>query len=240
MNQIYRVSAAKLFIVAPFLAVSIANADDDSLISAQVSFVSDYVFRGISQTLGDPAVQAGLDFAHPSGFFAGLWASNVDFVPADDPDDGADLEMDYLIGYWHEFGEHWSADVSLVHYAYPGTAPGMEYDYSELLLSAHYRWLSATIAYSNDVFAMKEEGTSYQLSGEYSFGTLVNVSASAGYYDLSDAYGTSYAFHQVGLSKALGPVTLELTYHDTNGNGEMLFGPDIAQGRTVLTISTSF
>lgn len=214
--------------------------EDDSLISAELTFASDYVFRGISQTMGDPAVQAGLDFVHPSGFFAGIWASNVDFMPADEPDDDADLETDYFIGYWHEFNEHWSAEASLVRYAYPGTAPGVQYDYNEILLGVKFHWLSAMIAYSNDAFAQKKDGVAYELSGEYPFKNGINLAASYGYYDLSDVYENSYFFYEVGLSRALGPVTLGVTYHNTDKNAQKLFGDQIAGSRTVMTLSAGF
>jgi uncharacterized protein (TIGR02001 family) len=38
---------------------------------------SDYVFRGISQSQRQPAIQGGFDYSHASGFYVGTWASNV-------------------------------------------------------------------------------------------------------------------------------------------------------------------
>ncbi|OYW39105.1 MAG: hypothetical protein B7Z35_05230 [Hydrogenophilales bacterium 12-61-10] len=42
-------------------------------LSANVGMYSNYVFRGISQTGGDPALQGGLDYTHSSGFYLGTW-----------------------------------------------------------------------------------------------------------------------------------------------------------------------
>ena len=46
-------------------------------LTANVSLASDYYFRGLTQTWGKPAIQGGFDFAHGSGFYAGVWGSNV-------------------------------------------------------------------------------------------------------------------------------------------------------------------
>jgi uncharacterized protein (TIGR02001 family) len=61
------------------LAVGPAAAEEPFSISANIGVVSNYMFRGTTQTGDQPAVQGGLDFTHESGFYAGTWASNVDF-----------------------------------------------------------------------------------------------------------------------------------------------------------------
>jgi len=69
------------------LAATLALTAIAPLASAEVSvtgtLTSDYVFRGVSQTDSSPAIQASLDYEHESGFFAGVWASNVDFEDSD-------------------------------------------------------------------------------------------------------------------------------------------------------------
>ena len=64
---------------AGLLAATGAAAD----ITGNVGLTTDYVFRGISQTDEKPAIQGGLDYAHSSGAYAGVWASNVDFNDGD-------------------------------------------------------------------------------------------------------------------------------------------------------------
>ena len=63
-----------------------------SAVSANVTFTSDYVWRGMTQSDG-PAIQGGFDFEDESGFYAGIWGSNVNF------NDGAGSELDYYAGY---------------------------------------------------------------------------------------------------------------------------------------------
>src|SRR4051812_31049308 len=46
-------------------------------VTGNVAITSQYVFRGLTQTNGDPAIQGGFDYAHSSGFYAGTWLSNI-------------------------------------------------------------------------------------------------------------------------------------------------------------------
>jgi len=68
-------------------------------VSANVSFASDYIWRGMTQSDG-PAVQGGFDYASDGGFYAGLWGSNVNF----NYDPGAGSELDLYFGYGFEVG----------------------------------------------------------------------------------------------------------------------------------------
>ena len=112
------------------IAMGIALAGMSSLAAAEgsgfefsgnVALTSDYVFRGISQNDEDMAIQGGFDVAHSSGFYAGIWASNV----ADEFDDGekwydASIEVDTYIGWAGDVGPV-GLDVGYLHYEYPGS-----------------------------------------------------------------------------------------------------------------------
>ncbi|HEY7740572.1 MAG TPA: TorF family putative porin, partial [Steroidobacteraceae bacterium] len=64
-----------LVAVGLLCATAAANAE----VSYTVTAVSDYDFRGVSLSAKDPALQASIDYAHDSGFYAGAWASNIDY-----------------------------------------------------------------------------------------------------------------------------------------------------------------
>lgn len=64
-----------------------AVAEDPNTFSANIGAVSNYIWRGVTQTQDGPAIQGGLDYAHSSGFYLGTWASNVDFNDEGDPQD---------------------------------------------------------------------------------------------------------------------------------------------------------
>ena len=81
-----------------FLLVSMLAIPSFAAVSANVSFASDYVWRGMTQSDG-PAIQGGFDFEAESGFYAGIWGSNVNF------NDGAGSELDYYAGYGFSLGD---------------------------------------------------------------------------------------------------------------------------------------
>lgn len=91
--------------------------------------VSDYDFRGFSQSAKNPALQASADYAFgDSGFAVGAWASNVDF---DDPSEGwvsdADIEFDLYAGYSAEINDTFSWNTGFVYYSYPGSDDAGEF-----------------------------------------------------------------------------------------------------------------
>lgn len=125
--------------------------------TANIGFVSDYYFRGISQSWHKPAVQGGFDVAHSSGFYAGVWGSNV--TPNTYPD--ANVELDLYAGYngtTSVEGLGWTA--GLYGYFYPGgswkkynylgvpnqTPQGGRWDTYEANLGVSYKWLSAKVS----------------------------------------------------------------------------------------------
>jgi len=89
MKQLSKVLAISTVIVTSQMVM----ADSPHEFSANVALSTDYMYRGGSQTNEQPAISGGFDYAHSSGVYAGLWASNVDFG------DSANIEFDfYLVG----------------------------------------------------------------------------------------------------------------------------------------------
>jgi uncharacterized protein (TIGR02001 family) len=68
-------------------------------LTANIGLFSEYIFRGISQTGGKPAVQGGFDYAHASGFYAGTWASNISWLEDFQAYNRSSLEWDFYGGY---------------------------------------------------------------------------------------------------------------------------------------------
>lgn len=210
--------------------------------SANVALTSDYVFRGVSQTDEDPAIQGGLDVSHDSGLYIGTWASNVDFNEEDstDPaaDDAADMELDVYLGYASEIGDI-SYDVSFLRYFYPGADADLEYN--ELIAKLGYSDFTGTLGYSNDVFNSDETGIYYNLSYAHEFMEAFTVTAGAGYYDFDENVNgagapDSYVDYHVGVAKPFAGFDFDLSWYDTDSDGADLYG-DIADSRVVLTIS---
>ena len=157
------------------LFVGILAMPSFAAVSANVAFASDYVWRGMTQSDG-PAIQGGFDFEAESGFYAGIWGSNVNF------NDGAGSELDYYFGYGFSVGDV-GIDIGYVAFDYPKNQTGL--DFEEIVLGFSLGNLGLTHALGQDDF------TDYT---EISYG-MGPVSVAYGTYDdMSDNITISYGF----------------------------------------------
>lgn len=195
-------------------SASVATAE----ISANVTLASDYVWRGISQTQNTGAIQGGFDYEHKSGFYAGAWASNVDFTDAGAPD--AQMELDLYAGYGFDITEELSADVGVLKYTYPGGNGG---NFTETYANLSYKGFTLGYAASGTITA--DESTDYiSVSYETELPAEVGLSVSYGIYDYKDATFTDsdgsteddYSNWSLGLSKSFFGLDFGLTYTDTD------------------------
>src|SRR5665811_1106927 len=103
LEYFMNLNAISVIILNSVLASTAAMAqtkapEPDFTLSYNVGVTSDYRFRGIAQTSTDPALQAGVDFAHKSGFYLGAWGSNISWIkdyvfdPADVRTPGAEVK----------------------------------------------------------------------------------------------------------------------------------------------------
>ena len=157
------------------LLVGILAMPSFAAVSANVAFASDYVWRGMTQSDG-PAIQGGFDFEAESGFYAGIWGSNVNF------NDGAGSELDYYFGYGFSVGDL-GIDIGYVAFDYPKNKTGL--DFEEIVLGFSLGNFGLTHALGQDDF------TDYT---EISYG-MGPVSVAYGTYDdMSDNITISYGF----------------------------------------------
>ena len=103
----------------PLMPVIAAEEKSDFSISGNVGLFSDYIFRGYTQTNHQAALQGGFDLEHSSGFYAGVWGSNVKWTTQSEVMTDNSLELDFYSGYATEF-EGLGFDVGLLQYYYPG------------------------------------------------------------------------------------------------------------------------
>ena len=132
MNAIQKtaiaLAASGLFASAAYAQTAPAPAPEVSPITANVTVVNDYRYRGMTQSNFKPAIQGGFDYAHESGFYIGNWNSSISWISDGYPANGgtrpigtsAPLEMDIYAGFKKEFiGEGFASDVGLLQYYYP-------------------------------------------------------------------------------------------------------------------------
>ncbi len=217
------------------LAIGDAARAADGLVStsANVALTTDYVFRYISQTDEEPAIQGGFDFGlGETGIYLGTWASNVDFGGEDDPT----IEIDFYGGWANEFANGLGLDVGVIHYRYyDDTVP----DLTEIYAGLSYSIVSGTLYYGIDNELGDSAGTDNYIwvegAVEYDFGPAA-LKGTAGLFE-SDDFDDEYVGWSLGVSTEVIGLGLDLTYYDTDSDGEDLFGDDIAGDRVVFTVS---
>lgn len=237
--------------LAAVLAVSALPAwaqedGDDAAWSfgGEVVAASDYVWRGISQTMEDPALQLEAYVEHESGFYAGGFASNVDFG---DPDDGIDYELETYVGWAGALGETTELDVFVSRIAYPGHN-GADYDINYTEAQAVLTFVEqyhVGVAYSPDIFNLGGKGWYYFAGAAFPLGgTGLTLGLQAGHYDLDDAAGDSYSDWLLSLDRDFGPINAKLQYTDTSGYSDLLAesvgDAALADGRVALVVTWAF
>ncbi|MDH3439413.1 MAG: TorF family putative porin [Gammaproteobacteria bacterium] len=206
-----------------------------------VTITTDYMFRGVSQTMSAPAFQGTIDFETDSGWYGNLWASNVDFTPAGMDSDGANTEINVEAGYYFGVSEHVAASIGWIYYAFPGTLPDYDYDYGEWLASlAVDERHHLDLGFSDNVFGSGEPGTYVGVSTGFDATAQIYIDIVSGFYDLERAYGQSYQYAEFAASGQLEHLSWRLAYFITGGGDTELFDRSTVGERLVLTFSIPF
>ncbi len=172
-----------LIAVALTTAGLTAAAPSYAEITANASVTSNYIWRGLTQTTNDAAVQGGIDYANESGFYAGTWVSNVNYGA----DDVYSYEHDLYFGFSGESGDI-SYDVGYIYYNYAAEA---EFDFAEVYGSVGFGGLSVTLSLLAHTEADEGEGR------DYGFGPASYISVDYGFPVLNGAeVGIHVGYHQ--------------------------------------------
>lgn len=221
-------------IAALAAALCAGSAQAQVQVSGTAALTSDYVWRGSTQSDGDPAAQAGVKVSS-HGWYASGWGSNVSFKP----DNGAHTEFDLVAGWSGALAKDWNVDINLTRYLYPGTGRRLDWTEGSATLSwRQYAWLQ--LAHSSDALAGGHRGTYGQLGARLPLGQKLRLEAAVGHYWLDAAQGPDYTHGQLSAIATLTPAwELRATVHDTDNAAGRLF-PGAAGGRVELALQGSF
>jgi uncharacterized protein (TIGR02001 family) len=134
--------------------VAVMAQDSPHTLTANVGLFSEYIFRGVAQTGGEPAVQGGFDYAHtPTGLYAGTWASNVSWLQDFKVYEQSSIEWDFYGGIKRNFGaSDFFYDIGTLYYWYPGNKmPGVaawSANTWEIYAAVGWKWLGVKASYS--------------------------------------------------------------------------------------------
>lgn len=215
---------------AGLLAATPALAQGGPAITGNVALTSDYVFRGVSQTGGDPSIQGGADYTN-GGVYAGTWASNVDF---EELGAGSGIELDLYAGVRPQAGPV-ALDIGVIGYFYPGVTDiqaggGLEgeLDYVEGYVKASIapadRWTLGAAAYYSPEFT-GETGAAYYVEANAAYAATdeLSFSGAAAYQTIDDVSGVfagefsdEYATWNTGATYTRHGFAIDLRYVGTD------------------------
>ncbi len=230
---------------------SAAIAQDKLELSANVAMTSDYVFRGVSQTQEQFAVQGGFDASY-NIFYAGVWASNVDFADASALGDSTDVELDVYLGIKPKW-RGYDFDFGAIFYLYPDATDtaGGEYNFTELKAGVSYELIkdrlnmSSTVFYSPDYFGETGPTWTFESTAEVSLPYNLKLSGTLGSLYYEDSAGNDYVYGNVGIYRTFynDKFKLDMRYWDSDLNNDPACqsgGRDLCDSRAVVTLSASF
>lgn len=244
MNTLSKLLVATV-LAAPF--ASVAQETTPSLpgtFTGGVGMTSDYVFRGITQTDENPAIQGNLDWNYnlddTTALKLGVWGSNVDFNDGDE----ATSEFDLYANVTKTFDKA-TVGGQVLYYAYPGVDSNLDYNFWEFAGTAGYDFdvvaVNASVSYSPNYFNDSDTAIYYRLGATVPLPHNFSVDGHYGYQTIDDntlAGVPDYAEWALGVGYVINGVTLKLEYVDTDLTKSEV--PDGAEARTVFTISKSF
>ena len=217
-----------------------APAAPASPLTFNVGVTSDYLFRGISQTHGRPAIQGGIDYLHSSGLYIGAWASSITWVK--DLYGKGSVEVDVYGGFKNSFaGGDWNYDLGYITYNYPGKGSAIQFvnanpNTQELYAAIGYKWLTAKYSYATSSHFIgwvggaagteKTRGSDYiELNANYDAGNGWTLIGHIGKQKVKNSVATAaltdanYTDWKLGVSKDIGFGTITAAYSDTNTSG---------------------
>ena len=227
--------------------------------TAGAAFVTDYSYRGISQTQRQVAFQPTITYetptlseAVPISAYAGAWASNVYFPPTT-----AFAEVDIIAGVRAKaMGDKLTFDLGYIRYNYLGADSALQLGFNELRLVVGYDFgpvaISGAVRYSPNFFA--NSGNAWykwaqavvplpfiKINDNISFkvfGTIGNQSV-----ERFVNYGIpndNYWDWQLGATATVYGFDLTLAYIDTNIDVAGCLNTYNCEGRVVFSLSKTF
>nr|WP_315258198.1 TorF family putative porin [uncultured Duganella sp.] len=241
--------------VAAAFAATTARAEDaspapmavpDNAVSFNLAAVSDYRYRGISQTRLQPALQGGADYVNnPTGLYAGAWASTITWIK-DAGGDGS-VELDLYAGKRGQLSADVSYDVGVLTYVYASNALPVSANTTEMYGQLGYG--PAYVKYSHAVtnlfgFADSKNSGYLDIGANIDAGNGLTVNLHAGRQEVKHNDAASYTDWKLGVSKDFGVVNGALAFIGTNANESAYTsaanGKFLGKNALQLTISKVF
>jgi len=222
MRKILQIALGALGLAAAAAWTSPALAAEG--LTANAAITTNYVFRGISQSGANPAVQAGLDYdlgvAGLSGFAVGTWVSSIDF------DNESPIEWDIYGSYTAALTDKLSWSVNVLAYVYPNTPTGVDYNWQEYWASLAYNFdiftLTGKVYYSPDYVNLSTSQIYYNGAISIPIASWLAINGAVGFTDIETDVPPliqSYTDWTVSLAATFEAYTFTLGYTSSDLEG---------------------
>ena len=198
--------AAAGLLLATAVSAQQKAPEPDYTFAFNVGAVTDYRYRGISQSRLLPAAQGGIDFSHKSGLYLGTWASTIRWLK-DIPGGDGPLELDLYGGYKGELAKDVTFDVGLLRYQYPRARLAVSPDTTELYGALTYGVFTAKYSHAvTNLFGFADsKGSGYlDLSANVELGDGWSLVPHVGRQWVRRNSASSYTDYAITLNKDFG------------------------------------
>jgi uncharacterized protein (TIGR02001 family) len=214
-----------------------------------VGAVTDYRYRGISQSRLKPALQGGIDYGN-GGFYLGTWASSIKWIK--DAGGDAEVELDLYGGYKGELSKDLSYDVGVLTYQYPNNKLPTNANTTEIYGALTFG--PATLKYSHSVtnlfgFTDSKNSGYLDLSAGFDVGHGITLTPHIGYQKVASNSDYSYTDYSLtasmdvakGLTASLAVVGADTkSIAGTKAYASPANGKDLGKAGVVLGLKYAF
>ncbi|WP_228375636.1 TorF family putative porin [Methylomonas denitrificans] len=213
----------------------------------ELTFLSDYLYRGYSKNRGNPLAQAHIDYQDPMGWFGGVGVSQVSF---DDRryKNYADVEIKPYLGWSLPLNHDWRTELSVAGYLFDGKIFGKYADYAEFYASLHYQnWLTGTVSVAPNAYRRDATVMNYELKYRRDILDNLQFSAGLGYYQANKLLDEDYFYWNAGASWFISSnLALDMRYVDVNLNNHQEephhheFYPRLQDNKFLISVTVGF
>lgn len=230
-----------LLVLALSAVVLPAFADEPAPdpLSFNVGAVTEYRYRGISQTRLKPALQGGVDYADPSGFYVGAWGSTIKWIK--DAGGDAGVEIDLYGGYKTEIAKGLTLDVGLLQYYYPSNKLNPSANTLEIYGALTFGPVTAKYSQSTtNLFGFADsKGSGYfDVTANFDLGDGMTLSPHVGHQTVKHLSAASYTDYSLTLAKDFSGLVVSGAVIGTDANKTAYASPVNGKfmGKTMLVV----
>lgn len=230
-----------------------------SSFGGDVQFRTNFVSRGISQSLGQPSVQGEIDYNPGDGVYGGIDGNSINWIDQLHPGDDVSLDADAWLGYRMHFGSDWTTKIGFMRMQFPGhyvqqSPPADQPNFTEAFGSVAWKGLSAQLNYAvtNYVGTPDSKGSFYlsvsvsePIGGSWTLGADLGRVTQAGHDPITGQSNSRFDYTDYKLSIAcdLGSrisLTLAHTWTNADLNIYTIDGYALSGHHTWLSLEKDF